>query len=236
MKNPDLPRVIWLHEPWATFVAIGVKRFETRSWSTRYTGRLLVGATKAWQPRYGTRFGPWMLTTRVNILHTTRLIDDVERDCTCDPSAGVYAGTCVVSPSYPAIVRFAEDGTTIVEEHRLTFGAIVADVQLGPVLPVVSSIDDDATGNTWPPDRPCVVNGGALHYPNATLLHCQPDVYPSADISEQGPFGDYTPGRYAWPLTESVQLELPVPAVGHQGLRIAPPELLDLVNRQRPTL
>jgi len=35
-------KVITLKQPWATLVVIGAKRNETRSWSTRYRGELLI--------------------------------------------------------------------------------------------------------------------------------------------------------------------------------------------------
>ncbi len=34
-----------LHQPWASLVAWGIKRFETRSWSTTYRGKLIVHAS-----------------------------------------------------------------------------------------------------------------------------------------------------------------------------------------------
>lgn len=37
-------KALTLHQPWATLVALGVKTIETRSWSTRYRGRLLIHA------------------------------------------------------------------------------------------------------------------------------------------------------------------------------------------------
>lgn len=39
-------KVISLRQPWASLVAIGVKTFETRSWSTKYRGSLGVHASK----------------------------------------------------------------------------------------------------------------------------------------------------------------------------------------------
>ena len=35
-----------LHQPWATLVAIGAKRIETRPWWTSHRGRLAIHATK----------------------------------------------------------------------------------------------------------------------------------------------------------------------------------------------
>lgn len=39
-------KAISLWQPWATLIALGVKRFETRSWSTNYRGPLAIHAAK----------------------------------------------------------------------------------------------------------------------------------------------------------------------------------------------
>lgn len=39
-------RAISLHQPWASLVALGIKKYETRSWSTEYRGKLLICSTK----------------------------------------------------------------------------------------------------------------------------------------------------------------------------------------------
>lgn len=41
-------RAISLWQPWATAIAFGVKRVETRHWSTNYTGPLAIHAAKHW--------------------------------------------------------------------------------------------------------------------------------------------------------------------------------------------
>lgn len=41
-------RAISLWQPWATLVALGAKRCETRSWETSYRGPLLIHAAKTW--------------------------------------------------------------------------------------------------------------------------------------------------------------------------------------------
>ena len=41
-------KAISLWQPWATAIALGVKRVETRSWSTNYTGPLAIHAAKHW--------------------------------------------------------------------------------------------------------------------------------------------------------------------------------------------
>lgn len=39
-------RVLTLWQPWATLVACGAKRFETRSWATSYRGRVVIHAAR----------------------------------------------------------------------------------------------------------------------------------------------------------------------------------------------
>jgi hypothetical protein len=39
-------RAISLHQPWASLVALGIKKYETRSWTTEYRGKLLICSTK----------------------------------------------------------------------------------------------------------------------------------------------------------------------------------------------
>jgi len=41
-------RAITLTQPWATLVAIGAKKIESRSWSTSYRGPLAIHAAKGW--------------------------------------------------------------------------------------------------------------------------------------------------------------------------------------------
>jgi hypothetical protein len=45
-------KAISLYEPWATLIALGEKRYETRSWSTTYRGPLLICASKRRLPIY----------------------------------------------------------------------------------------------------------------------------------------------------------------------------------------
>ena len=41
-------KAISLWQPWATAIAVGVKRIETRHWPTCYTGPVLIHAAKRW--------------------------------------------------------------------------------------------------------------------------------------------------------------------------------------------
>ncbi len=39
-------KAISLHQPWASLIAMGLKKFETRSWLTNYRGKLVICAAK----------------------------------------------------------------------------------------------------------------------------------------------------------------------------------------------
>lgn len=41
-------KLLSLWEPWATLMALGAKKIETRSWSTSYRGWLAIQAAKCW--------------------------------------------------------------------------------------------------------------------------------------------------------------------------------------------
>jgi hypothetical protein len=36
-------------QPWASLIAIGAKRYETRSWQTRLRGRIAIAASRRWR-------------------------------------------------------------------------------------------------------------------------------------------------------------------------------------------
>ena len=43
-------KALTLRQPWASLVAAGAKRWETRSWATRYRGPLAIHAAAGWRP------------------------------------------------------------------------------------------------------------------------------------------------------------------------------------------
>ncbi|MBD2019404.1 hypothetical protein H6F43_04295 [Leptolyngbya sp. FACHB-36] len=44
--GPDEVRILTLWEPWASLISLGLKKFETRSWGTKYRCRLAVHAAQ----------------------------------------------------------------------------------------------------------------------------------------------------------------------------------------------
>lgn len=135
-------KTITIHQPWATLIALGEKRFETRSWATKHRGELAI--------------------------HAGKKVD--EEACREESIRKVLA----------------EHGYTA---DNLPVGAILAIVTLNRCL---KSVD------TW-------TDGYELE--NGELV-CSPEYE----------FGNFTPGRYAWELTDVQQLSAPIPAKGMQRL------------------
>ncbi len=186
-------KAISLHQPWASLVATGVKTIETRSWSTKYRGPLAIHAAKR-QPDQALALGP-------------RTADGHP-----DPQVGWVVGWDYRPPSHPVLYRRPLP-IPLTEADRdrglpLPLGAVVATCELVDVLPIRTPGPH--------PDR-CVelFDSGGLYI-------LTPSAVPGNDgivspITEQRPYGDYTPGRYAWLLDNIQPLPEPIPFKGRQG-------------------
>lgn len=156
-------KALTLHQPWAQFVALGVKTIETRSWSTDYRGRLLIhaGAQRS-------HHGKFYLFARCALIagHITK-----ERE---------------------RAIRYME----------IPFGAIVASCELVNVLPVLEGTAELALAEP----RPCLVPHGN------ELTMWTGNGYEGWDVDDQLPYGDFTPGRYAWILEDIKPVEERCPA------------------------
>ncbi len=76
-------KALTLTQPWASLVAVGAKRIETRSWSTSYRGPLAIHAAKGFPRdardfsrciRLGVLFGPEYEYPRGVVIATCRLV------------------------------------------------------------------------------------------------------------------------------------------------------------------
>lgn len=103
-----------------------------------------------------------------------------------------------------------EQATGSYAEWPLPLGAVVATAVITASLPIVD-------GTTWLDmraqrverlDDGLYVRGG---------FHGVQVGRGVVDISDQLPYGDWTPGRFAWALADVVPLEVPVPWKGKQG-------------------
>lgn len=132
-------KAISLWQPWASAIAVLLKRNETRGWATKYRGPIAIHAAKRWQA-------------------DQRVFAELARE---------------------------QDARLPAE---LPFGAIVAVAWLEDCLPTMQ-------------------------------------VLPTVGALERL-YGNYQPGRYAWPLRDIVALERPVPYRGAQGFFEVPDILL----------
>lgn len=77
-------KIITLHQPWASLVALGLKRYETRHWPTNYRGQVLIHAAKQpFMSRDGSRIlnqEYWYVWLRaLELAHESGLINDQSR-------------------------------------------------------------------------------------------------------------------------------------------------------------
>lgn len=182
-------KAITVRQPWASLIAAGVKTIETRSWSTKYRGPLAVHAGARWDVGWGTH----ALWHDPDHPSTARDRSDILVDkLRCDPMEDCNGSGYWTVDAYG--------------RRHIPLGAVVATCTLADVVPIVASDDFSALA---PYVRP-MENRSALRRTNAPSW---PD-----DVTDQLPFGDFTPGRYAWLLTDVTPLADPVPAKGRQGL------------------
>lgn len=148
-------RCLTLTQPWASLVAIGAKKIETRSWRTAYRGLLLIHAAK----------GPGDLGwQQMNHL-------------------------CRNEEPFRSVLKLDKHPADV-----LPLGAIVAVCRL---------VD-------------CRIIGREL---NGAATIAADDMITAVPIpGNELAFGDYSPGRYAWLLTDVRALPEPIPCKGALGL------------------
>lgn len=183
-------KALTIRQPWASLIAAGVKTIETRSWSTRYRGPLAIHAGKH-KPGDG-ELGGWCYDERPWLDGCGWIAPIMERDSyTGDPIPEFFG-------------------------NKMPLGAVVATCTLADVVLIGYGYPaiHDHQADTF----------GQLDHPRDPLglwlcTHDDLDGYgESRCVEDQRPFGDFTPGRYAWLLTDVAPLAEPIPAKGRQGL------------------
>lgn len=147
-------KALTLTQPWATLVAVGAKKIETRGWRTDYRGPLAIHAAKSFP------------------MEAQRL--------------------CGHSPFFEALLAARWNA------RPLPTGVVLATCYLVDCLRV-----------PWGERREIAMHADSGE-PFSVVL------FPPAEPERS--FGDFTPGRYAWLLTEIKPLPEPVPARGSLGL------------------
>lgn len=179
-------KALTLHQPWASLIAVGVKRIETRSWSTSYRGPLAIHA---------------------GLTYCALIHDD-------DPEGRLWSsGSHVLIEPKVGNEETWKHGNPF---HRVPLGAVVATCDLVDVVPILP----DDTVNPFE-HTPCITVDPSALDNEATyglLTYYERDATTGNDRSREEPFGDFTPGRFAWLLDNVVAFDEPVPARGRQQL------------------
>lgn len=102
----------------------------------------------------------------------------------------------------------------------LPLGAVVAVCDLIDVVPIIGH---KAIHQYDEPPVPCI----DAH--PGSLTHWWHHDAGFTDVTDQFPFGDFTPGRFAW-LLGNVRPIDPVPMKGAQGLRDLPADILERIR------
>jgi hypothetical protein len=173
-------KVLSLHQPWASLIALGVKTIETRSWRcppALIGQRIAIHAAKRLAPG-GTVVGDWHVD---------------------------YDRTAV----HGSMFRVDEGGRMGIAGEWLPLGAIVCTAVIAECLPMADRCSDTLAHVCMPPVVR-LLKHVALTSPVAGETEW--------DVTDQLPYGDFAPGRWAWMLRDVQPLWPSEPFRGGQGL------------------
>jgi activating signal cointegrator 1 len=138
-------RALSVYQPWASAVALGLKRYETRSWATRYRGPLLIHASKRWT--IGERTAHYKAIRKLGILSVPGGVID---DFRVLPPLG-----CIVAIADLVECRSTSEGSQLglTELERLfgDFGPGRYAWQLANVIPLPEPVPCKGARGLWEP-------------------------------------------------------------------------------------
>jgi hypothetical protein len=202
-------KAITLWQPWASLVALGVKSIETRSWSTSYRGPLAIhAAKKVVKGPVGDYYA-----------ETWYVVHDNFR-CYCE--ADGVGPPCTRGSTRAPCLTMREKLVTM-----LPLGAVVATCTLVDVVPT-DAVLRHAVGGVPGGRRSSDLPTALAEWPYGRAVancwsqtrgrHDGPWDGPRLVDHREWPYGDFSPGRYAWLLADIERLAEPIPAKGRQGL------------------
>lgn len=182
-------KALILHQPYATLVALGVKRWETRG----------APPNGSMRPA-GVRGMPGLA------------IEPGERIAICAgakvPAKEAIGDWNITNDRAPSCLAIWRNGCPT--ETWLPLGRVVCTAVVAEALPVVEP------GPVMRPPAPTKRWVAERLFPALGLAAWGVDgaAFVSADISDQLPYGDWTPGRWAWRLTDAEPVQSrPAPEV-----------------------
>lgn len=188
-----------IRQPYASLIMCGVKTWETRPYppngDTRPAGvRGLPGVAI----NRGDRIG----------IHAAakRITDDTYVGARWEPAR---------HPDGRDFMRLTYTGwmpESVPDCIEMRYGCLLGTVTVTQALPVRPASDRDPLRRQWIQS----VQDGA--FPHRRLYHWAPAGHGVSDISDQLPYGDWSPGRWAWQLADPEPLPEPIPMVGRQGV------------------
>lgn len=131
-------------------------------------------------------------------------------------------GRWSVPPVVDALCEWGQEGERpLLRRIDMPLGAVVTTCTLADVVPMV------APGHVPPVNVATGEGRSILIHPDGSLWgnHC-PDttVFDWQDLTDQLPFGDFTPGRWAY-LLDRIEPVDPIPCRGKQGLWTLPSDI-----------
>lgn len=184
-------QAISLWQPWASLVAVGAKWIETRSWPTPYRGRLAIHATANEKP-----------------------IRDVwDAQAMLDPAAIHILNTLDQAFGWDDFTYKATAGS-------LPRGCVVATANLVGCVPFVGEASAPIrSAPSYIATFPEEAGEAEMHRGGHWLIgvNLKSGGTPTR-VEDQRPFGDFTPGRWAWLLDDIEPVDPPIPARGRQQL------------------
>lgn len=164
---------ISLWQPRASLVAAGIKRWETRSWPTKYRGRLVIAAA-ARRPHARDSMGPWAINFR----------------------ASMFPGRAPIAYAYNP----AENRSLDLPLGAVVASANLVDCcPIGGPYSFRTGVVEGDEGDY--PGQAVVVHHQPLGTQPASLVVSEADTT-TTDITDQLPFGIWEPGRWAWRLED----------------------------------
>lgn len=192
-------KVLSLHQPWASLIALGVKTIETRSWSTQYRGPLAIQAAAQWQDQR--RVGDWLT-----------YYDGRRQWCTTNAYgfAGRPAGTHVALPLGAIVATCTLADVVPMVGWRRAENNVGREVCWDGVRWLHPTSDEAVRWVRAHPRR--------FALPDDRGMESQEGEGRVRLVESQRPYGLFVPGRYAWLLADVVPVDPPVPFKGGQGL------------------